>query len=54
MTAEQIITLLSSHFCLLSPTENIRTETKISQFRHGNSTIKKHNHNGTTSRIVVY
>ena len=26
MTAEQIITLLSSHFCLLSLTENIKTE----------------------------
>ena len=26
MTAEQIITLPSSHFCLLSLTENIKTE----------------------------
>ena len=26
MTAEQIITLLRSHFCLLSLTENIKTE----------------------------
>ena len=26
MTAEQIITLLRSHFCLLSLTENIRRE----------------------------
>ena len=26
MTAEQIITLLSSHFCMFSLTENIKTE----------------------------
>lgn len=54
MTAEQIITLLSSHFCLLSLTENIKTEINNITIPARILNYKKHNHNRSTSRIVVY
>ena len=54
MTAEQITTLLSSHFCLLSFTENIKTETNNITIPARILNYKKHNHNRPTSRIVVY
>ena len=54
MTAEQIITLLRSHFCLLSLTENIKTEINNITIPARILNYKKHNHNGSTSRIVVY
>ena len=45
MTAEQIITLPSSHFCLLSLTENIKTEINNITFPARILNYKKHNHN---------
>ena len=54
MTAKQIITLPSSHFCLLSLTENIKTEINNITIPARILNYKKHNHNGSTSRIVGY
>ena len=45
MTAEQYHSLLSSHFCLLSLTENRRTEINNITIPARILNYKKHNHN---------